>query len=161
MGKALAEMRARFQFPSDEDLAQLRARPIPARDAGIGGDDLEDALRRHVTPLTGVHYHLAGDRTYARGHAMRWLDQVARALAKGIDVPFGIVEPSHWMLLSAVSGRKPVRRFLVSDPLGGRTDWVREPDLRSGVFVKQQFDLTTGDERGYVDCFLLPARPPR
>lgn len=150
-------LHARFAFPTRADLDLLRERPIPARDEGIGTEGLLAALDRHVSPTTGVYYREttpAGG--FARGQAYRHIDAVARALSRGIDVPFGISEPSHWMLLSAVTGAKPERSFLMSDPFSGRTAWVTEADLKSGVFAARQFDLCIGKERGYVDCFYLP-----
>ena len=79
-------------------------------------------------------------------------------LKQGIDVPFGISEPGHWMLLSAVKGKKPRRQFLVSDPDGGKTDWVKERDFRSGAFADKQFHLSEADDRPFVDSFLLPVQ---
>ena len=77
----------------------------------------------------------------------------------GLDVPFGIAEPAHWMLLTAVKGEQPNRSFLVSDPDGGRTAWVSEHDFRDGSFADQQFQLCEKHNRPYVDSFILPVIP--
>ncbi len=74
-----------------------------------------------------------------------------------MDVPFGIAEPAHWMLLSAVEGEGAERRFLVSDPDGGRTVWVSDADLRSGEFARTQFHLCEDKDRPYIDSFVLPS----
>jgi len=92
----------------------------------------------------------------ARGQAGRHLDAVAAALARGVDVPFGVSEPAHWMLMTAVRAGAEGREFLVSDPGGGRTAWVTEKDLVSGAFCARQFFLNKPGERPYVDCFFLP-----
>jgi hypothetical protein len=155
--RVLTEMRDRWGGPTRAEIARmLRARPIPKKDEGIGSDELLEAIARYVTPLTGVSYELAG--VFARGQCWRHLDRVEKALRDGIDVPFGIDEPAHWMLMTDVKGRVPNRSFLISDPEGGRTAWVKERDLRDGSFVDRQFHLCYDDYRGYIDCFLLPER---
>lgn len=157
---ALDALRAHFTgFPSDEELGLLQRGPLPRRDEGVGSLELTRAINTLVTPLVGVEYaQTSPEEGFARGQAWRHLDEVARALRSGLDVPFGIVEPAHWMLMTAVRGRKPHRSFLVSDPDGGRTAWVLEKDLRSGRFADVQFHLSTKRERPYVDSFLLPVR---
>jgi hypothetical protein len=144
-------------FPSSRELSQLRKTSLPSRDEGIGFDSFAAALGKLLTPLTGISYRQttpAGG--FARGQSWRHLDAVERVLKRGVDVPFGTCEPSHWMLMTAVDGKKPSRRFLVSDPLGGRTSWVTERDLIKGTFVDAQFFLSVGRERGFIDCFYLP-----
>lgn len=154
---ALAACRALADgFPTDAELEQLRRATI-RRDEGTGSQEFEDAINARLAPLVGARYAQTRPREgFARGQAYRHLDAVDRALRHGYDVPFGVVEPGHWMLLSAVRGHKPERQFLVSDPEGGRTAWVSERDLLKGTFVDQQFHLCAGDERGYIDSFLLP-----
>jgi hypothetical protein len=158
--RALDVVRKRHDgFPSGAELTRLRRAKLPERDEGLSFESFRDALARYVTPLTGVVYaQTPPEWGFARGRARRHLDAVAQALRQGIDVPFGISEPAHWMLLTAVGGRKPNRRFLASDPLGGRTAWVKEDDLVSGRFVRDQFQLCIGKERGYIDSFFLPQR---
>jgi hypothetical protein len=159
--RALEAMRAHFGFPTDADIKSLRRERIPDQDAGLGTSALASALAAYVTPLTGVHYQpTTPPDGFARGQAWRHLDSVARALKSGVNVPFGISEPGHWMLMTAVKGRKPDRSFLISDPVGGRTDWVKERDVVSGVFADKQFHLCTPPERGYIDSFYLPQRRP-
>jgi hypothetical protein len=161
---ALEVVRERFDgFPSATELKALRRRRLPDRDEGIGYGELASALERYVSPLTGVYYRQTNPpEGFGRGRSRRHLDEVARALRSGVDVPFGLSEPSHWMLMSAVDGRKPNRRFLVSDPASGRTEWVREEDVVSGVFADRQFQLCTDGQRGYIDSFYLPeAGTPR
>ncbi len=151
-------LRAAFDgFPSDEDLGRLRAERHPPRDEGIGTRDYLRALVEHLTPVTGVSYTSTNPpEGFARGQLYRHLDDVERALRRGLDVPFGIAEPAHWMLLSAVRGRGDNRQWLVSDPDGGRTAWVDEADLRSGAFAREPFLLPDDSERPYIDCFILP-----
>lgn len=145
-------------FPSDDDVARLRAERHPPRDEGIGTGDYLRALEEHLTPVTGVAYTSTNPpEGFARGQLYRHLADAERALRRGIDVPFGIAEPAHWMLLSAVKGRGDRRQWLVSDPDGGRTSWVSEAAFRSGEFAREPFLLPDADERPYVDCFILPA----
>lgn len=155
---ALGALRARYGgFPSGAELARLRADEHPARDEGIGTAAYVKALHEEVTPFTGVRYEpTQPEEGFARGQAWRHLDRVAAALKRGHDVPFGISEPAHWMLLSSVKGRKPRREFLVSDPDGGRTAWVGERSLLKGTFATDPFGLPEPGQRPYVDCFLFP-----
>jgi hypothetical protein len=160
-GRALEALRGKFDgFPSDEVIARLRREPIPERDEGIEPDALRALLDDHLTPLTGVRYQQTRPADgFARGQAWRHLDAVTAALKRGVDVPFGVVEPGHWMMLSAVRGRKPGREFLMSDPDGGRTAWVGERSLVRGSFGDDPFGLPEAGQRPYVDCFFLPADP--
>ncbi|MFZ5470211.1 MAG: hypothetical protein ACOZIN_12320 [Myxococcota bacterium] len=155
---ALGVVRSTFKgFPDAKSLARLRKESLPRSDEGIGTEDFLRVLNRHVAPLTGARYALTSPPDgFARGQAWRHLDSVEKALRRGFDVPFGIDEPAHWMLLTAVRGKAPDRAFLVSDPDGGRTTWVTEKDLVSGVFGERPFQLNRKGERPYVDCFLLP-----
>jgi hypothetical protein len=156
--RALDALRARFSgFPTDADLARMSAEKWPERDAGLDGHAILSMLHEHLTPLTGVRYRVTNPpEGLARGRAARHFDEVARVLRHGLDVPFGICEPGHWMLLSAVDGKKPLRRFLVADPDGGRTAWVTEATFASGTFASEIFHLSQGDERPFVDTFFLP-----
>jgi hypothetical protein len=153
--RVLSVMQERYGGPTRREIDRLlRAGPLPEKDEGIGPEELLDAIHRHVTPLTGVSYEVTN--VFARGQCWRYLDRVEKVLREGIDVPFGVSEPGHWMLMTHAKGRVPNRSFLVSDPEGGRTAWVKERDLRDGSFVDRQFHLCIDDQRGYVDCFLLP-----
>ncbi len=157
--QALAAVRARYDgFPQDRDVTALRAAVLPARDEGLWTRDFLAAFEASVRHVTGTRYRATEPEDgFARGQARQHLDAVERALARGVDVPFGIVEPAHWMLMTAVRTVAGRREFLVSDPDGGRTAWVTEKDLVSGVFGSKQFFLNKPSERPYVDCFLLPA----
>ena len=93
---------------------------------------------------------------FGRGQAKKYIDQVAKALRAGYDVPFGTAEPGHYMLLTAVKGRGANRSFLVSDPEGGRTRWVSEKRFLNGRFLSDEFELCWKQQRGYVDGFFLP-----
>lgn len=157
--RALGRVRAAYEgFPDDLTLARLRRQRQPEDDPGIGTREFAHAIARHVSPVTGTRYaQTSPPEGFGRGEARPHLDRVARALERGIDVPFGIMEPAHWMLLTAVRGRKPKRSFLVTDPDGGRTAWVAERDLVSGAFADRQFQLSLPHERPYIDCFFLPA----
>jgi hypothetical protein len=154
----IAAVRAKYDgFPSDEDLARVKAAVIRPRDAGIGFDDFAAMLQHYVTHLTGAKYaQTSPPEGFARGQAWRHLDAVEHALRKGYDVPFGLVAPDHWMLLSDVRGRAPDRELLVSDPDGGRTDWVGEKALVDGSFADTLFHLPEPNERPYIDSFFLP-----
>ena len=157
--RVLKKLREKYDgFPAKLDLQRLaKNAPLPKKDEGIGTEDLADALAKHVSPVTGVQYVAAGpDGGFARGQVWRYLDAADAALREGKDIPFGVVEPGHWMLMTHAKGKKPHRSFLVSDPEGGRTAWVREPDLINGTFTDKQFHLCTGDERGYIDSIFLP-----
>lgn len=156
----LEKMRRMFDgFPTSRELGELRARAIAPRDEGLGFDDFAAALGKIITPATGVIYQQTTPAWgFARGQSWRHLDAVARTLRAGVLVPFGISEPSHWMLAGDVDGKKPNRRFLISDPLGGKTAWVGERELISGTFIGEEFRLCVGKERGYIDSFYLAAR---
>ena len=157
--KVLKVLRKRFDgFPNRSELQKLRAAsPMPKRDEGISSDELISAIQKHLTPLTGTAYAQTNPgHGFARGQAWRHLDAVEKAVRTGIDIPMGVREPGHWMLITHVKGRKPHRSFLVSDPDGGRTAYVSERSLVKGDFVDKQFKLCEKGERGYVDCFLLP-----
>ncbi len=144
-------------FPSEEDLRRVKGAVVPKRDEGIAFDQFQKMLDRYVTPLTGVRYaQTAPAEGFARGQAWRHIDAVARAVNAGHDVPFGLCEPAHWMLISDVRGRAPSRELLVSDPDGGRTAWVNEKAFVDGSFADQPFKLPKPGERPYVDSFYLP-----
>lgn len=145
-------------FPSDAEIEEIRAGRFPRRDEGLGFEEMGKALADVLAPVTGARYEQTPPpEGFGAGKAAKHLDAVERALRRGLDVPFGISEPPHWMLLSAVSGRAPERRFLVTDPDGGITDWVGEKDFVKGTFLKTPFDLQEGQKKGHVDSFFLPA----
>lgn len=155
----VAAVRERYDgFPGDEDLRRVKAAVIPSRDEGIGFDEFATMLERYVSRLTGAKYtQTTPAEGFARGQAWRHLDGVERAVKAGYDVPFGVMEPAHWMLITDVRGKGPARELLVSDPDGGRTAWVKEKALVDGSFAKAQFDLPKPNERPYIDSFYLPA----
>ena len=162
--RALALLRSQFAgLPTATELRRLRrAGPMPERDEGIDTASFLDALNKHATPKTGLTYRSTSpDYGFARGQVWRHVDAIERTLRQGIDVPFGVSEPGHWMLMTHVKGKKPNRAFLVSDPEGGRTAWVRERDFIKGTFVDAQFHLCSGEERGYVDCVIFGAEDGR
>lgn len=156
--RALESLRSAYEgFPSNKELSLLRRKPLAKGDMGIGALEMQRSLEQYLTPLTGARYVPTQPiEGFSRGRASRHLDAVERSLRAGYDVPFGIAEPAHWMLLTAVRGSKPERSFLVSDPDGGRTAWVKEADFLSGAFASRQFHLNKPTERPYVDSFLLP-----
>jgi hypothetical protein len=151
--RALAVLRERYGFPSVDEVERLRARRWPRADDGITTESLVELVNEHYAPAAGARYEA---RVFAAGQAFRHLDDVERALRRGFDVPFGCSDPGHWMLLSAVKGRKPNRAFLVSDPDGGRTLWVTEKELRRGSFLADRLHLAKPGQRPWVDSFLLP-----
>jgi hypothetical protein len=154
----IAAVRAKYDgFPSDEDVKRVKAAIVRPRDAGIGFEDFAAMLEQYVTNITGAKYaQTTPPEGFARGQAWRHLDAVERAVRKGYDVPFGLVAPDHWMLISDVRGRSPEREYLVSDPDGGRTDWVQEKALVNGTFADATFHLAEPGERPYIDSFFLP-----
>lgn len=154
----IAAVRAKYHgFPGDEDLRRVKAALIPARDVGIDFDQLHSMLERYVSRQTGAKYtQTAPPEGFARGQAWRHLDDVERALKSGFDVPAGMVEPAHWVLLTDVRGARGAREFLVSDPDGGRTAWVTEKALVDGSFGDRQFHLPKPGERPYLDSFFIP-----
>ena len=143
-------------FPGDAALARLHEERWPERDSGIDTAAMMDMVHTHITPRTGVRYRAI---SFARGQAWRHVDEVAAALKRGVDVAVGVSEPGHWMLASAVKGRRPRRAFLISDPDGGRTAWVLERDFARASFCTEPFHLPAKGERPYVDTLLLPERP--
>ena len=155
---ALRELRAAYQgFPTTDELRRLRANNIPEKDDGMSNEGFMYVLNHFAGKMTGTTYvQTSPDWGFTRGGARRHFDTVARALRKGYDVPFGIAEPGHYMLLTGVKGRKPSRSFLVSDPEGGRTRWVSEQRFASGEFIDEEFALSWKNQRGYVDSFFLP-----
>ncbi|MCC6335799.1 MAG: hypothetical protein IT380_17620 [Myxococcales bacterium] len=156
---AVHAVRTRFDgFPSDAELQQLRTALLPARDEGLGTAEFQQAFDKYLRHVTGTQYRMTSPPDgFGRGRAGKHVDAVERALKAGVDVPFGVSEPAHWMLLTAARQGAGGREFLVSDPDGGRTAWVTEKDLVSGAFGDKQFHLNGPGERPYVDCFFLPA----
>jgi hypothetical protein len=154
----IAAVRAKYDgFPSDDDIKRVKAAIVKPRDAGIGFEDFSAMLEQYVTNITGARYaQTPPPEGFARGQGWRHLDALEQALRKGYDVPFGLVSPDHWMLISDVRGRAPDREFLVSDPDGGRTDWVQEKALVNGSFADDVFHLAEPGERPYIDSFFLP-----
>lgn len=156
---ALHALREQYDgFPTDAELSQVRTAILPARDAGLGTPEFLAAFDKYVKNVTGTKYRSTEPADgFKRGQAGKHLDAVASALQDGHDVPFGVCEPAHWMLMTNVREGAVGREFLVSDPDGGRTAWVTEKDLVSGVFGDKQFHLSQPRERPYIDCFFLPS----
>lgn len=157
---AIEALRTHYDgFPTDADLQKLKAAVLPARDEGLGTAEFQRALTKYASQLTGLGYQMTAPADgFGRGEAKKHLDPVERALARGADVPFGVSEPAHWMLLTASRRVDGAREFLVSDPDGGKTAWVTEKDFVSGAFGDRQFHLNKPGERPYVDCFFLPSK---
>lgn len=158
--RALETVRARHDgFPDDATLERVRTALLPARDEGVDTEGFQKLMNKMALELTGIEYRMTnGPDGFARGQAGKHLDAVEAALKKGIDVPFGLSEPAHWMLLTNVKTEGGVRSFLVSDPDGGRTAWVKEKDFTSGKFGGEPFKLSKPGERPYVDSFFLPSK---
>ena len=155
---ALVTLRERYDgFPTKDELQTLKTALLPARDEGLGTTEFQRALEKYATALTGLGYRQTQPpEGFGRGQAKKYLDEVEKALTRGADVPFGLAEPAHWMLLTATRRVSGAREFLVSDPDGGRTAWVKEKDLVSGTFGDRTFHLSLSGERPYIDCFFLP-----
>ena len=152
--RALTAVRALAAgFPSAAELSKLRTAVLPARDSGLSATELNTAVQKYLGALTGATYRAV---EFARGGAAKHLASVETALKKGHDVPFGVSEPAHWLLLTAVKATPAGREFLVSDPEGGRTAWVTETALASGAFVDSPFGLSERHEKPFIDSFLLP-----
>lgn len=156
---ALEACRQRYGFPSEEEVTTLRSALIPARDEGLGFDQFHQLLNAYSRSVLGKGFQQTEPADgFARGGAARHLDAVEKALKSGIDVPVGVSEPAHWMLLTAVKREAGERLFLLADPDGGRTAWVTEKGLVSGKALDTQFHLPMPGERPYVDSFYLPTR---
>lgn len=155
---AIAKVRAAYDgFPADADLKRVRTALVGVRDKGIAFDDFKAMIARYVSRVSGAEYtQTAPPEGFARGQAYRHLDALEASLKAGFDVPFGMVEPAHWMLATDVRQRAGAREFLVSDPDGGRTVWVTEKALVDGSFGDAPFKLTKTGERPYIDSFFLP-----
>jgi hypothetical protein len=143
-------------FPSDDDLAEMRADPRKGPE-GLSFEEFGHMLDSVLRPVTGCRYRRLGPADGIEpGQAGRYLDQVEAALQQGYDVPFGAAVSEHWMMLSAVQGRPPQREFLVTDPFSGRTAWIGEAKLVSGEFSADPFELVGPGEKDYIDSFYLP-----
>ncbi|MDP2340982.1 MAG: hypothetical protein Q8O67_08495 [Deltaproteobacteria bacterium] len=156
--RALVALRDRYGFPDDDAVSRLRRVSLPRADSGLTAVELVTAMNALVSPVVGRAFTSTNPDGFARGQVHRHLDDVVSTLKSGVDVVFGTSEPGHWMLLSAVKGRKPAREFLVSDPDGGKTAWVTERAFLKGTFADEQFHIAKPGERPYVDCFILPVR---
>ena len=157
--EGLAACNTAYGFPSAAEVGKLRAALLPSHDEGIGYDGFKAALDKYARSVVGQGFEQTTPLDgFARGQAGRHLDDVAKALSRGFDVPFGLTEPAHWMLITAVQGKGVDRVFLVSDPDGGKTAWVTQKDLISGAFGDQQFNLPKPGERPFIDSFFLPAQ---
>ena len=157
VNKALTQLRELTGgFPTAAELEQMRLDPKKA-EGGLGFDEFESLINRMLSPVTGQVYRQTEPKDGIKpGEAGKHLDAVAAALRRGIDVPFGLVEAEHWMVLTAVEGREPKRRFLVADPFSGRTDWVSEDRLVSGDFSADPFELVGPKVKDHIDSFFLP-----
>ena len=159
---ALEKLRQRYEgFPADGELKQVRNAVIPARDAGLGTVEFQKMFEKYASALTGMNYRQTEPADgFGRNQSKKHLDSVEQALKRGADVPFGVCEPGHWMLMTDSRKVAGGREFLVADPDGGRTAWVKEKDLVSGAFAEKQFHLNRPDERPYIDSFFLPSPRP-
>jgi hypothetical protein len=140
-------------FPTTAELREVRADPQRG-ETGMTTEDFAAALDRELAWVTGRRYEATP--ILRRGGVRPYLDTVARALRRGLDVPFGVVEAVHWMLLTGVRGRGHHREFLVSDPYSGRTVWVGEASLISGDFVAGQLGLLPSGSKDWIETFLIP-----
>ena len=156
--EGLEACRQRYGFPTESEVATLRAAMLPAHDEGLGFEAFTTMLNAHAREVLGKGFkQTAPADGFARGGAAKHLDAVEKALKAGFDVPAGVCEPAHWMLLTAVKHEGGGRAFLVSDPDGGKTAWVSEKDLVSGKALGEAFHLPKPGERPYIDSFFLPA----
>jgi hypothetical protein len=156
--EGLEACRQRYGFPSEAEVATLRAALLPSRDEGIGFEQFKEMLSKYSRDALGKGFKQTEPADgFARGGAARHLDAVEKALKAGFDVPAGVSEPAHWLLLTAVKQDEGGRAFLVSDPDGGKTAWVKEKDLVSGKALDTDFHLPKPGERPYFDSFFLPA----
>ena len=155
---AIEALRGNYDgFPTDEDLSRVRADKLAPNDSGMSNEGFMYFLNHCAERMIGTRYVQTTPKWgFARGGAKRHIDKVAQALRAGYDVPFGIDEPGHYMLLTAIKGRGDNRSFLVSDPEGGRTRWVSEKRFLNGAFIKEEFELCWENQKGYVDGFFLP-----
>lgn len=141
--------------PTEAKIAEIRRGPL-GEEGGFTIEEFGRVLARHLAPATGARYEQAIPEKPRPGEIARVLDEAAGALESGLDVPFGISEPGHWMLMAAVEGDRAARRFLVTDPWTGRTAWVPEKDLISGKFISDPFELESKEKAGAIDAVFLP-----
>ncbi|MHC4390641.1 MAG: hypothetical protein ACYS22_04890 [Planctomycetota bacterium] len=155
-------------FPDPELLAEVLADPIKGED-GLTLEDLQAAIDDHLGAVTGRAYDLLVPQEDADFHPEgrgftdealgRALDHVEASLEQGLDVPFGMEQPGHYMLMSATRRQGQDRDFLVSDPWTGRTAWVAEKDLISGAFSVDPFEQSYEKAPGYIDSFYVAGLP--
>ncbi|MFH1812158.1 MAG: hypothetical protein ABIJ09_25700 [Pseudomonadota bacterium] len=146
-------------FPTDAELAEIRADPLKGSE-GLEIDAFDAMLARYLGPVTGCVYDtvsLSDGLASALGEQA--LDRAEAVLRRGLDVPFGIDEPGHYMFMSAVRRRAGEREFLISDPWGGTSNWICERDLISGRFIETPLDLASSGGGGGVDCLSLARNP--
>lgn len=156
--RALESLRAYAAgFPTDADLSEIRDTDV-REDQGLTGKELGKALGKHLTPITGQRYVRAGgDEGLGQKGLKAHLDDLEKALRRGADVPFGVTEPAHWMIFTAVTGDGDDRRFLVSDPWTGRTGWASDKELTTGRFVETLLDHPwKKKDEIHVDELFLP-----
>jgi len=156
--RALRTLRESFDgFPSKAELKRLRSSQIPKTDDGMSNAGFAQILNHFSAQMTGTTYLQTNPEWgFRRGGARAHLDNVAKALRAGYDVPFCIAEPGHYMLLTDVKGRGTNRSFLVSDPESAKTVWIEEDDFVKGDCFKREFELCWPHQRGYIDGFFLP-----
>ncbi len=156
--RALAALRAYAGgFPTEAEIAEIRATDV-REDQGLTAPELGKSLAKHLTPVTGHRYRQAGgeDGLGPKG-LKKHLDDLEKALRRGADVPFGVTEPAHWLIFTAVTGEGDDRRFLVSDPWTGRTGWASDKELTTGRFVETLLDEKWSKKKDiYVDELFLP-----
>lgn len=141
--------------PSAEDLRLIReVRRQPAGE-GMLADVALDRIAGGA-----AHSRYAVRDAGAHGVTSRQADDMARRLQAGDDVGIRICDSSggsgHFLMMTDVRGEGADRQFLVSDPWSGRTDWVREQDLRTqGTHAfESQFGL--GPQQDRVSTYYYP-----
>ncbi|MBN8226595.1 hypothetical protein JYK02_03630 [Corallococcus macrosporus] len=101
---------------------------------GVSPDAMRDMFNRGVSPSSNRTYatQTIPDSPQARQGA---LDRADRLLRDGVDVPFAVQWSGgggHAMVMSDVRGQGANREYLVTDPMDGRTGWVRGSDIAAG-----------------------------
>ncbi|WP_147444647.1 hypothetical protein [Corallococcus sp. CA053C] len=101
---------------------------------GVTDTAMRDILNAGVAPSNNHRYttHTVADNPQSRQAA---LDRSDRLLRDGIDVPIAVLwngGGGHALMLSDVRGQGANREYLVTDPMQGRTSWLRGSDIAAG-----------------------------
>jgi hypothetical protein len=125
--------------PTQAELNAIRAN---SRRNGEGMR-LEPALNQIAAGPNGHNYqpHDTSQQTISQD-----LGRMDTRLRNGQNVPFRVQDAQgngHFMMISDVRGQGDNRRYLVSDPWNGRTNWVSHRDMVRGNIHGRPWRVTT------------------